>query len=319
MHRQSPGAFFKFRSQLVALRVVRLALWFHQALRDSSATARFARTQGFRTLDATDRSIFEKESASTLFILGSGFSVNSMKASQFSEIRTGSSVGVNFWFFHEFIPDAYSFDAGRVPETDRGGLTTKLQNLGAVFRRREIVSKAPAIIILRPHHLNAEDLIPVPRSLSSRIRVSGRANFLSASQADLALDIRLISEALLKRRVPRSILPDNGASVVRLVFLGLAQRFKDIVLVGVDLDDSPHFWDNDFYREKYGSLIESISPTGGLPHATTLSENRALGNREFIELLSAVSRENFGTKLWVSSESSSLYPRLPLFPWGAKG
>ena len=318
MHRHSSGAFVKFRGQLAALRVVRLALWFHQALRDSSATVRFARTQGFCALNTTDRSIFGKERASTLFILGSGFSVNSMEASQFSEIRTGSSVGVNFWFFHDFIPDAYSFDAGAVPETDRDGLIPKLRNLGAVFQRREIVSKAPAIIILRPHHLNPDDLIPVPPSLSSRIRVSGRANFLSTSQADLALDIRLISEALIKRRVPRSVLPDNGASVVRLVFLGLAQRFKDIVLVGVDLDDRPHFWDNDFYREKYGNLIDSISHTGGRPHGTTLSEDRALGNREFIELLSTVSHENFGSKLWVSSKSSSLYPRLPLFPWGGE-
>jgi hypothetical protein len=306
------------RSQVPYRRALRLTLWLNQALRDRSATVRFARNQGFQTLKITDRSIFGGKGPNTLFILAGGSSINSMSARHFSEIRTGCSIGVNFWFFHDFIPDVYSFDAGAVPDRDKINLTETLRQLGVVFHRNEVISRAPAIIILRPHRLNLDDLIPLPQSLWSRIRVSGRANFLRTSHKDLGVDIQLVTKALRRQLVPNSILPDNGASVVRLIFLGLAQRFDNIVLVGVDLDESPHFWEESIYKAKHANLIARISNSDNLQHATTSSENRALGNREFLVLLSEISQQKFATKLWVSSEKSTLYPQIPVFPWGAK-
>ena len=48
---------------------------------------------------------------STVFILGSGSSVKGLSKDRFDYIASnGVSIGINFWFLHEFIPDYYTVE-----------------------------------------------------------------------------------------------------------------------------------------------------------------------------------------------------------------
>jgi hypothetical protein len=62
------------------------------------------------------RSRIGKPHADTLFILGSGASVEDLGPEYFREINSQVSVGINAWPLHHFVPDLYAFEP--VPEGD---------------------------------------------------------------------------------------------------------------------------------------------------------------------------------------------------------
>ena len=111
------------------------------------------------------------------------------------------------------------------------------------------------------------------------------------------------------------MLPDNGSSAVRMIFLGLAQGDKDIVLTGVDLDDRPHFWASQDYVRRYEEYVALLSAPAGEMHETTPAKDRPLGNLEFLALLAKVMAEEGAGRLWLSSADSRLSAFLPQYSW----
>jgi hypothetical protein len=128
-------------------------------------------------------------------------------------------------------------------------------------------------------------------------------------------DLRYLVTRAVSGRLPHGVLPDNGSSVVRLIFFALAQGFRDIVLVGIDLDTRPHFWFDPQYMERYPEYVALFPEPDNKHHGTTESSNRALGNREFLMIFSRVLTELGVAKLWISSPTSQLAQALPLYPW----
>ena len=56
--------------------------------------------------------LVKNSTRSSLFIMGSGSSVNDITYEQFKLIKKNFSIGVNSWFIHDFITDIYMFEAG---------------------------------------------------------------------------------------------------------------------------------------------------------------------------------------------------------------
>jgi hypothetical protein len=54
-----------------------------------------------------------KKTSDTLYILGSGPSINHLSSKCFSLIKEADSIGFNFWFAHEFVPSFYCFQHTR--------------------------------------------------------------------------------------------------------------------------------------------------------------------------------------------------------------
>jgi len=57
-----------------------------------------------RTMDA---SVQQHKKSDTLFILGSGPSINLITESEWAHIREHDSVGFNWWMAHDFVPSFY--------------------------------------------------------------------------------------------------------------------------------------------------------------------------------------------------------------------
>ena len=157
--------------------------------------------------------------------------------------------------------------------------------------------------------------MPVPKALANHRWVSARANLISRDPLALESDLRLILRKIASRSVPTAVLPDNGSSVVRMIFLGLAQGYKDIVLTGVDLDDRPHFWRSENYARRYQEYVALIPAEASEIHGTTQATNRPLGNLEFLASLGKVMAEEGAGHLWLSSADSRLSSFLPQYSW----
>jgi hypothetical protein len=143
----------------------------------------------------------------------------------------------------------------------------------------------------------------------------GRANLISRDSKNLQADIRQVVRGYKDARAPDNVLLDNGASVVRMILLGALQGFKRIVLVGVDLDSRPYFWQSSHYLFGSDAIREVFSRPSGRPHDTLETENRPFPTDRFIKALSKVVREELASEVFVGSADSKLATTLPVYPW----
>ena len=293
-------------------------LWSRSARKDGFATESFGYSTQIEILNIWDSPLFPEKSSSTLFILGSGSSINDVTEEQFAHIKVHQSIGVNFWFFHDFVPNLFSFDAGQVDKNLPRGVEETLSSLGQLLARTEITSSAPSVLYLRPLNLDRKFLMPIPTSLECRSWVSGRANLIAEDYPTLEWDLKILLRSFFLGSTPPSVLPDNGSSIVRMVFLGLAQGFREIVLVGVDLDDRPHFWNSQAYVELYRPYVDLFPPPQQKPHGTVSTAGRPIGNIEFLATLGRVMEEEKIGRLWISSRKSQLASRLPQYDWNGE-
>ena len=293
---------------------VRFLYWLYFAFRDQMASKRSAGLLGGQVLNIYSDTIFSNPNRDTVFILAGGSSVNELTPDRLNLMRGFNSVGVNFWFLHEFIPTLYCLDSGR-PRSKTPQEQEAARLVESRLGREEILSADPPILLLRPHGSSWDSVMAIPDDLKKNVLLGGRANSVTRQRANLRLDLALLSLAVRHRAIPPAVLPDNGASVVRLIFLAIAQRFKNIVLVGVDLDERPHFFASPAYGDIQGPIAKLFPRRPGQQHGTTSTEDRPFNTVDVIlDLAKVVENLDLG-KIWVGSSTSALAESLPVYQW----
>ena len=135
------------------------------AARDFDGTTMMSVRMGYPLLSESDYGHLRKEN-STLFILGSGESVEEVTTEQWDFVRRSTSVGINSWGVHDFVPDAYSFE-----EVKDGGYIDVSSMISKLLTRPEVLSKRPRILMLRPHASTpASRVVDVPSDLRSEVK-----------------------------------------------------------------------------------------------------------------------------------------------------
>ena len=293
--------------------LLRLFFFRRQARRDSQAASQIAEKLGHANLDWRKNEIFKKTDRDVLYILGSGSSINDLTESNFETISRGSSVGINVWAIHPFVPDVYSFESA----SQMDGVVGEVEFLEHCLTRPEVLEKRPGVLLLRQRVAPGEtQIIRFPSELLKDVHVYGRVNVVSHEKGNLAKDIELGLKSIRGGRVPGNVLLDNGASVVRLVVLGLLQGFREIVLVGVDLDRRPYFWLADNYAHPDPEVERLFPRRSGVPHDTLETESRPFAVDEVIVALARISRDSGGVKVMAGSADSTLASRLGVHDWG---
>lgn len=283
------------------------------AERDAAATRRTAEARGLKTVNTSDSSgLLGDRLSGTLFILGSGTSVNELTSKNFEEIRKEHSIGVNSWVLHPFLPNIYAFE----PSESLDYLNETLV-LRSVLEERLKQGHDPQILHLRPHSSTIRELeILPPNYAADRFWYYGRTTLTTRLVRNLDRDIIQLLNAHSAGRLPPEVLLDSGGSVGRMVTLGIFYRFQKIVLIGVDLGHNEYFFENDpSYLENLG--ITSYNPwrSRTTQHETQQRTNRAFVATEFLGSLARVSRMRGGPELFVASDQSLLAEVMPLHTW----
>ena len=298
---------------------LRVAIWFVNAQRQRLLLTKLRPSLGYPAGTGSFRSMSVQASENrTLFILGAGNSVNELGPDQFAEIDANFSIGVNVWVAHPFVPNMYSLEGGGFPvsfeeQTHRRFLADELD-------RNSKVEKAPGVIQLAPRHPHSPtQIVSVAGEALTRSTLVGRVNLPKAmSLRGLDRDLRAVLRGLRLGLVPDGVLPDCGATVVRLIFLGFQRGFKRIVLVGVDLSDSPYFWCSDHLSPRFEKLRELFPRPAATEHDTVSTFNRPYSAKDFILRLTNELRRGYGVKVFVGSQASSLATSLGVFPWASE-
>lgn len=247
----------------------------------------------------------EVKRRNVFYILGSGSSVENLLPQHFQSISGEVSVGINAWALHDFVPDIYSFEP--VTRRDRDHYWT--MNL---LDRAEVLSQAPAIMFLKPRTpIELEQLRMVPAELRNHTMLYGRFQPFTRSKHNLAKDLEIVGKLASYNLCA---LPDSGASIVRMAFLGLMLGFPKIVFVGVDLNHTEYFWQrNPSYLSKFG-LDDFDTAQNATTHETLGNQNRAFGVMDLVFAMAQLAPK-LDSRLEVASPKSMLADFLPVHTW----
>lgn len=291
---------------------VRAQLWLRQATRDQFAVSQASVTSAYQRLSLRSAEDHNDLAGATAFVLGSGESILSLQPKQFDVIASNYSIGINAWALHKFVPNLYFFETHR-NGGQPGGDSLYLSGL---LREERVRRANPSLLLLRPNKPSTfAHLVQPPDWLRAKTFVYGRANLITRRTQNIEQDIHRIFDFFLAGQAPQSVLPDNGASVVRAVFLCALRGAHKIVLAGVDLNSAPYFWQADKALSQDPHVQQFFSRPVGTPHSTLSANNRPFSTLTFLIRLAHVLKNRFGISVELANEKSSLNQALPLYDW----
>lgn len=296
-------------AEVPALSVLRQQMMWREALAEDKFVKRVSTSLGAKRFDIDSlNSRLKRETRDVFYILGSGSSIEDLAEADFDAISRGISVGINAWALHDFVPDIYAFEP--VPERESDHYSTM-----QFLQRDEVVEREPAVMFLKPRTpIESEQLAMIHPALQRHTFLYGRFQPFTRLRENLARDLNVVWK-LVDHHL--SVLPDSGASIVRMAFLGFLLGFRTIVFVGVDLSHTEYFWEkNPKYLKKFG-LSSFSSGQKENTHETLVRENRAFGVIDMVLAFRDFASKH-GVTVEVASPRSLLARELPVheFPAG---
>jgi len=279
---------------------------------EARKTREICEENGFSELTLTTlRSLAEKKSR-TCFILGSGSSINDLSEDDLKTIRSGFSIGINAWVSHDFIPDAYSFEADGLNQEPSGEIQTMTRALANKARHKPDL----VLLLLRPKRSDLQKrMVEIPRNLRKSSFMYGRYNLTSKRQQNLQKDLDVILSREKRSPLSVPVVVDNGATVARLLTLSALAGFTKVVLVGIDLNSSGYFWQDTKGPRLYEELVGSFPREERYQHDTLETGNRPFSNLDFLSVLAPLLQKHFEIETFSGSHKSSLAPQLAVYDW----
>lgn len=261
-----------------------------------------------------DVDLREFKTSDTVFILGSGSSINDISELEWEHIKSHDSFGLNFWPIHEHVPTIHVFE---LPvNAEQPEFQSSYYEL--LQYRSEDYSQVPIIIKDIARTIGHFDMGQYPDELvsntylaeeiripwkSTDYRVFNRSIDWFDEHGYFESDGRMITG--LKKR----------ASVSFLIHMAVKMGYDEIVLCGVDMNDSKYFYNE--YREALSSTGVPLPPVLDVDETDSHRTNDPTVYRPIFENVLYALNENLlkprGISLYTESTESATYPELPLY------
>ena len=254
-------------------------------------------------LDEIDLAVYKR--SDTLFVLGSGPSINRISQERWRSIAAHDSVGFNFWPYHQFVPTFYFIE----------GASTEVQAkvyLELTAQRANDYVATPKVTMDLTH--GWEFLLPrLPDVWRDNLFFVNTVPAISRTDEEFA---RVLSY-LRKRDVfaPGTRLRclfKHCATLSTMVTLGVKLQYKRIVLCGIDLTTTDYYY-QDPVRYPATADLTLLPRTRKHPTLTRY----CWGNTPIDVVLEELKRQVLdpaGIELYVEHNRSALYPKIPLAP-----
>lgn len=248
----------------------------------------------------------------TLFVLGSGASINRITPEQWAFIAQHDSIGFNNWLVHEHTPTYFLFEQVDRRSPHFGAVSSAYaHNLNLARERYARVPILAASSEARPLDLSGFD-----PAITSNFHVLSTLTLQGQARDEVLQQVRALS--LLGWFSPQptySISITKRASLFRILHFALLAGYERIVLCGIDLNNTAYFFqENPEHYTQQGYRLDHVAPLQtGAVHKTLDRSFGALTIDELIVLLRDQLLAPRGIALHVASDASALYPRIPLF------
>lgn len=213
---------------------------------------------------------------------------------------------------HPFRPDVYSVEQ---VEDHRYIAVARLLSDRVASLSEEAMGRS--FLYLRPREVNkSEELIKIPRALKPQCYMYGRINPTTQSPGNLEENLNLTLSSIGRPFIPPNILLDSGSSVLRMIALGIHSNIRNIVLVGVDLNSSAYFFEEQNLREQFDIPIDYnpwLARTS--KHPTDLRHGQGFSFTEMVRAIDRLGQRNGMWKIWTGSTNSALAKTLSTYHW----
>lgn len=196
------------------------------------------------------------KTSDTIFLLGSGPSINLITKDQWDHITKHNSIGFNYWLVHDFVPTFFMYQG--VDEAMLNLLNDSIDKYSEVpfilrgtdiaFSRFNINDSRINLLRRNPvYFLNS-----FPVSSRSNIEINKLIRFMES--------LGFLNFGEISR-----ITPKFRSTLGLLLSLSYQMGYKKIVLCGMDMQDNAHFWDSETYKDqrvKYDLPLEDSVNVG---------------------------------------------------------
>ncbi len=250
-----------------------------------------------------DLNLEKYKRSDTVFILGSGASINDIDTQQWAHIGQHDTIGFNNWTLHPFIPTYYFFEptsrknAFQIKMNDQiyhnlKSRMTDYQHTAVIFHylERYYFDQEVTSYFSEKENLFFQAPVNLPGKTIDELHLAYKTAFALGYFDD-------ISQSVYRR-----------GSVAKIIHFAIAAGYKNIVLLGVDLNTSPYFFDTNNYELPKGCTELEFTKVndGSKLHDTVNPELGLTTMLDVIEVIKDKIAKPKGIKLYNGSTSSKL-------------
>jgi len=278
--------------------------------------------------------ISSRRKSDTLFILGSGASINTYAESKWHEISRHDTFGFNMWLYHELVPTYYMDECIKPAGAPFLKLAVELQRHRLHdYRNTLVILKDYRRLLEYPELLDDYPFAHLPHFFFPYSReIKGE----TPRQHMRQLQILSLQGAFRRKKSLWYWLTKRG-SVYSIVVFGIIAGYRRIVLCGIDLNNPYYFYraekyrkgplpqlpdpasDPDFARQfAHYYLMPDAPPPAGIDvlpsvHPSHRPQAGTLTMLEALRCLRDVVARPRKIEIYSALQSSALYPEFPSF------
>ncbi len=281
----------------------------HYLPREARLARELARVAGLPLLETLDLS--RLKTSDTVFVLGSGWSINDITEERWRVIARHDSFGFNFWTVHPFVPRIY------VCESLVPGDNESWQFMYTVFKKmieQRAEDYANAVkIVTEPKPPGVRQLATeLPEKFRKNLYIGYTAPVVARTSRELAAGLEFLRERGEFEASDRvRWLFKYGGSVVGMMSLAVRMRYKRIVLCGIDLGKQDYFY---HHRERYPESADWEFAPRRDPHLTTRHLPWMVPAQEVVYEFKHRVLDPAGIALFVENRCSTLFPQISEAP-----
>jgi len=268
-----------------------------------------ARLAHLPLLEALDLSPLK--TSDTVFVLGSGWSINDITLERWKIIARHDTIGFNFWPVHAFVPRIFVFESIAYEGNDTWQFMFRMLKKVLERRAEDYANSVKIVTEVQP---------PAIRQLATELSEKFRKNLyvgytapvVARTESELAAGIdylRKQGEFEVSNRV--RWLFKYGGSVLAMLSLATRMGYKRVVLCGIDLGRQDYFY---HHRERYPESADWEFAPRSDPHLTTRRLQWMVPAQDVVCEFKRRVLDPAGIALFVENRSSTLYPRVPEAP-----
>ena len=254
----------------------------------------------------------------TIFVFGTGASINSYPATWWDIVEKHDSVAMNFFLLHDHVPTYHVME-------DVHGIRAQLLRHRYIelgdYRDTPLILKSQ-LTNLSSNRVNErmEELGDLPSMIRSLTYLS--LDFVAAGRSVGEVEDSYRKLAQRGLWTPKSkflVLSKRRGSVSFVINLAVRAGYRRIVLCGIDLNHTEYFYDSLRTQLEDRGLPVPINDETGKVHSTNDPDQDPVTMHEVIVAIKDAILDPMGVDLMVGSADSALFPDLPLYQWELEG
>jgi hypothetical protein len=252
----------------------------------------------------------------TIFVLGSGASINQITEEQWKHIDSHDSIGLNRWPAHEFVPTYYVSELS----TDRSE-SYKKQYWNLFNDKKSEYENTPFILKNPSTKYNSLETKDLPEWIRKKVILSCDSGFTAMKYINREKNRQIVTymhekDYFDQRNV--DFLYRMRGSISYLIHLAVVLGYKKIVLCGVDMVNSKYFFEHEDYQNKKVPRIKKDVEKGE-DHKTY---NKKYGDltldKVIYDLTDLVLNPN-KIDIYVENTISALHPKISKYNYPIEG